>query len=64
MLPFEELRCRPYIHHRASQIPAWQKLEKVNIMAIILSIYASILALAVWQENHGMDNSDCDQPGC
>jgi len=27
-------------------------------MAIIISLYASILALAVWQENHASDTSD------
>ena len=35
-------------------------------MPIILALYASILALAIWQENHGRDNEDetGQQPRC
>jgi len=33
-------------------------------MAIILSLYASILALAVWQEEHATEESGCGKKGC
>ena len=33
-------------------------------MAIILSLYASILALAVWQEGHASGDIECDNKGC
>ncbi len=28
-------------------------------MALILSLYASVLALAVWQDKHGLDQTGC-----
>ncbi len=33
-------------------------------MAIILSLYASILALAVWQEEHASGDAGRDSRGC
>jgi hypothetical protein len=33
-------------------------------MAIIISMYTSILALAVWQENHGRDETGNADKGC
>jgi hypothetical protein len=38
--------------------------EEVTIMTIILSLYSSILALAIWQDRHGRDDSDCAGKGC
>ncbi len=32
-------------------------------MAIILSIYSSILALALWQEEHGRDEAEQTKAG-
>jgi len=33
-------------------------------MTIIISLYASILALAVWQEGHASGNIESDEKGC
>jgi hypothetical protein len=33
-------------------------------MAIILSLYASVLALAVWQEEHASEETECGKKGC
>jgi hypothetical protein len=33
-------------------------------MAYIISIYAAILGLAIWQENHGRDESTDTTEGC
>lgn len=33
-------------------------------MTIILSLYASILAIAVWQDKHGADDSESNCKGC
>lgn len=33
-------------------------------MSIILSLYASILALAVWQEKHANEETGFDKKGC
>jgi hypothetical protein len=48
--PFEEFWCRLYIKYHVEQITAQRKLRKVNIMAIIISISTTILALAIWQD--------------
>lgn len=33
-------------------------------MAIILSLFASVLALAVWQEEHAGEEAECGKKGC
>ena len=33
-------------------------------MGIILSFYAAVLGLAIWQENHGRDDSTDAPKGC
>jgi uncharacterized membrane protein YidH (DUF202 family) len=48
--PFEEFWCRLYIQYHVEQMIAQRKLKKVNIMAFIISISSTILALAIWQD--------------
>ena len=33
-------------------------------MAYIMALYASVLALAVWQEEHPTGGPDCGNKGC
>jgi hypothetical protein len=48
--PFEEFWCRPYIKYHVEQISAQHQQRKVNIMAFIISVSSTILALAIWQD--------------
>jgi hypothetical protein len=54
--PFEEYQQRPYLTcSRAEGCPA--EATEVTDMAYIISFYAAILGLAIWQENHGRDET-------
>jgi hypothetical protein len=48
--PFEELSCRPYLNTSWGRGLSHKKRKEVNIMAFILSAYATVLTLAIWQE--------------
>jgi hypothetical protein len=48
--PFEELWCRLYIKYHVERIRAQHQQRKVNIMAVIISVSSTILALAIWQD--------------
>ncbi|MCB1680012.1 MAG: hypothetical protein KDI16_15130 [Halioglobus sp.] len=67
-MPFEEYCRRPYIGSCAEQIAAQHTATEVIIMGLILSLYAAILALAIWQERHGAQahpdpGTDADKQG-
>jgi hypothetical protein len=49
-VPFEEFYSKPYIKYQARRIPRRTETAKENNVAIILSIYTSVLAMALRQE--------------
>jgi hypothetical protein len=62
-LPFEEYTWRPYlVRSRAEGCPA--EAREVTDMTYIISFYAAILGLAIWQENHGRDETTETAKGC
>jgi hypothetical protein len=61
IMPFEELSCRPYLNSSWDRGLSHKKHKEVNIMSFILSAYATILTLAIWQEaqsDNGMHNAN------
>mgnify|MGYP001550723363 CR=1 FL=1 len=54
-MQFEEFRWSPYCDYRVGEAWCFGPLNQreVIIMPIIIVAYAAILALAVWQDEHG-----------
>jgi hypothetical protein len=57
-LPFGELNDCPYVKPQPGRRLHGIATE-VTVMTFIFSFYAAILALAVWQENQGIDKIGC-----
>jgi hypothetical protein len=56
LLPFEEYSERPYLDcSRTEGCPT--EATEVSDMAYIISFYVVVLGLAIWQENHGKDDT-------